>query len=116
VFCGVCVAHLFSFLCCVFGGAVLLIVLVFCVVFLVGLCCSSFGFLCCVFGGVCVAHLFSFLCCVFGGAVLLIFLVFCVVFLKQKDEQHRPTKNTTQKTKTMSNTAPPKTQHRKLKR
>jgi hypothetical protein len=34
-------------------------------VFLVGLCCSSFGFL----------------CCVFGGAVLLIFLVFCVVFL-----------------------------------
>ena len=32
----VCVAHLFSFLCCVFGGAVLLISLVFCVVFLVG--------------------------------------------------------------------------------
>ena len=27
-----------------------------------------------------------------------------------------PTKNTTQKTKKMSNTAPPKTQHRKLKR
>ena len=27
-----------------------------------------------------------------------------------------PTKNTTQKTKKMSNTDPPKTQHRKLKR
>ena len=47
---GVCVDHLFSFLCCVFGVAsVLLIFLVFCVVFLV-------------------------------GSVLLIFLVFCVVF------------------------------------
>jgi hypothetical protein len=44
---------------------VLLIVLAFCVVFLVGR----------------VAHLFSFLCCVFGRSVLLIFLVFCVVFL-----------------------------------
>ena len=42
VFGGVCVAHLFSFLCCVVGGSVLLIFLVFCVVLLVGLCCSSF--------------------------------------------------------------------------
>jgi hypothetical protein len=58
VFGGVRVVHLFSFLCCVFGGSVLFIVLVFCVVFLVvsvlfiflvfcvvflvGLCCSSF--------------------------------------------------------------------------
>jgi hypothetical protein len=81
------VAHLFSFLCCVFGGVrdcVLLISLVFCVVLLVGSvtqCCSSP-----VFGGVPwlrFAHLFSFLCCVFGGvrdSVLLISLVFCVVF------------------------------------
>jgi hypothetical protein len=63
------VAHLFCFLCCVFGGGpccssfefsvlcfwwgtVLLIFLVFCVVFLMGDR---------------VAHLFSFLCCVFGG-------------------------------------------------
>jgi hypothetical protein len=36
------VAHRFSFLCCIFGGSVLLIVLVFCVVFLVAPCCSSF--------------------------------------------------------------------------
>jgi uncharacterized BrkB/YihY/UPF0761 family membrane protein len=35
VFGGVRVVHLFSFLCCVFGGSVLFIVLVFCVVFLV---------------------------------------------------------------------------------
>ena len=97
MFCGVCVAHLFSFLCCVFGGAVLLIFLVFCVVFLVGLCCSSFSFSVLCFWWDCVAHIFSFLCCVFCGvcdarllvfyvvcfvgAVLLVFLVFCVVFL-----------------------------------
>jgi hypothetical protein len=31
-----CVARLFSFLCCVFCGAVLLIFLVFCVLFFVG--------------------------------------------------------------------------------
>jgi hypothetical protein len=44
-----------------------LILLVFCVVFLVG---------------VHVSHLFSFLCCVFWwGSMFLIFLVFCVVFL-----------------------------------
>jgi hypothetical protein len=45
VFSGVCVAHLFSFLCCVFSGSVLLIFLVFCVVFLVGsvlLICLAF--------------------------------------------------------------------------
>jgi hypothetical protein len=36
------VAHLFSFLCCVVGGSVLAIFLVFCVVLLVGLCCPSF--------------------------------------------------------------------------
>jgi hypothetical protein len=76
------VAHLFSFLCCVFGRSVLLIFLVFCVVFLVGVRVAHlFSFLCCVFGGVGVAHRFSFLCCVFGGYVLLIVLVFCVVFL-----------------------------------
>ena len=39
VFGGVRVAHLFSFLCCVFGGSVLLIFLVFCVVFFVCLFC-----------------------------------------------------------------------------
>ena len=36
------VTHRFSFLCCAFDGSVLFIVLVFCVVFLVAPCCSSF--------------------------------------------------------------------------
>ena len=35
---------------------------------------------------------------------------------KLKRWQHRPTNNTTQKTKKMANTDPPTTQHRKLKR
>jgi hypothetical protein len=52
---GVHVAHLFSFLCCVFWwGSMLIIFLVFCVVL-------------CLLVGVHVSHLFSFLCCVFGG-------------------------------------------------
>jgi hypothetical protein len=59
----------------------LLIFLVFCVVFLVDTCFSSFYFFVLCFWWLRVAHLFSFLCCVFGGSVLLIFLVFCVVFL-----------------------------------
>jgi hypothetical protein len=46
----VCVAHRFSFLCCVFGGVRV---------------AHLFSFLCCVFGWVRVAHRFSFLCCVF---------------------------------------------------
>jgi hypothetical protein len=37
------VAHLFSFLCCVFGGSVLLIFLVFSVVLLFVLLCSVFS-------------------------------------------------------------------------
>ena len=60
------VAHLSSFLCCVFGRIRV---------------ADLFSLLCYVFGEVRVPHLFSFLCCVFGGAVLLIFLIFCVVFL-----------------------------------
>ena len=64
--------------------------------FLVGLCCSSFSFLCCVFCGVCDARLlvfcvvflvglccssFSFLCCVFcGGCVAHLFSFLCCVF------------------------------------
>jgi hypothetical protein len=80
----VCVAHLFSFLCCVVGGSVLLIFLVFCVVLLVGSMLLIFLVFCVVFlvgsvlliflvfcvvvfGGVSVAHLFSFLCCGFWG-------------------------------------------------
>ena len=48
-----CVAHLFSFLCCVFGGAVLLIFLIFCVVFLGGVVLLIFLVFCVVFlGGV----------------------------------------------------------------
>ena len=58
---GICVAHLFSFLCCVFGGIRV---------------AHLFSFLCCVFVGVRVAHLFSFLCCVFF--VLFVF-VLCLV-------------------------------------
>jgi ABC-type Fe3+ transport system permease subunit len=104
------VAHLFIFLCCVFGGFVLLIFLVFCFLFFWWIRVAHlFSFLCCVFDGVCVARLFSFLCCVFGGFVLLIFLVFC--FLLRIHQKNRK-----QKTKKMSNTDPPKTQHRKLKR
>jgi hypothetical protein len=82
------VAHLFSFLCCVFGGVhdcVLLISLVFCVVFMVGFvtaCCLSlyFSVLCFWWGPLLsVAHL-RFLVG-FRDSVLLISLVFCVVFL-----------------------------------
>ena len=48
------VAHLFSFLCCVFGGYVLLIVLVFCVVFFGGYVLFIFLVFCAVFfGGSC---------------------------------------------------------------
>jgi hypothetical protein len=63
------VAHLFCFLCCIFGGVrdfVLLTFLVFCVVFLGGSvtpCCRSS-----VFGEIC-------------DSMLLISLVFCVVFV-----------------------------------
>ena len=60
------VAHRFSFLCCVFGGSVLFIVLVFCVV---------------VFGGSVLLIVLVFCFAVFGGSVLLIVLVFCVVLL-----------------------------------
>jgi hypothetical protein len=49
---GVCVDHLFSFLCCVFDEVRV---------------DHLFSFLSCVFGGVRVDHLFSFLSCVFGG-------------------------------------------------
>ena len=77
------VAHLFSFLCCVFWWChVLLIFLVFCVVFFGGVtCCSSFQFSVLCFLVVSrVANLFSFLCCVFWWChVLLIFSVFCDV-------------------------------------
>jgi hypothetical protein len=82
------VAHLFNFLCCVYGGvrdSVLLIFLVFCVVFLVGFvtaCCLSlyFSLLCFWWGPLLrVAHL-RFLVG-FRDSVLLISLVFCVVFL-----------------------------------
>jgi hypothetical protein len=52
------VAHLFSALCCVFGGTVLLIFLVFCVVFFVGAVLLVFLVFCVVF---------------FVGAVLLVF-------------------------------------------
>ena len=51
-FSGVPVAHLFSFLCCVYDGFPV---------------AHLFSFQCCVYGGVPVAHLFSFLCCVYGG-------------------------------------------------
>ena len=62
----VCVAHLFSFLCCVFGGIRV---------------AHLFSFLCCVFGGIRVAHLFSFLCCVFGGIrVAHLFSFLCCLF------------------------------------
>jgi hypothetical protein len=85
---GVYVAHIVSFLCCVFvclGGVMLLILLVFCVVFFGGLCCPScYSSVLCVifvfFWGVQFAHLVSFLCCVFvfvfGRPILLILLVF----------------------------------------
>jgi hypothetical protein len=65
VFGGVRVVHLFSFLCCVFGGSVLFIVLVFCVV---------------VFGGIRVVHRFSFLCCVLCFVCLRLCLV-CPILL-----------------------------------
>jgi hypothetical protein len=49
IFDGICVAPLFSFMCCVFDG----------------ICVAPlFSFLCCVFDGICVAPLFRFLCCV----------------------------------------------------
>ena len=60
------VAHRFSFLCCVFGGSVLLIVLVFYFV---------------VFGGSVLLIVLVFCVEVFGGSVLLKVLVFCVLFL-----------------------------------
>jgi hypothetical protein len=41
---------------------VLIVCLVFCVVFLGGVCVDRmFGFLCCVFGGACIDRMFSFL-------------------------------------------------------
>ena len=81
VFGGVCVAHLFSFLCCVFVGVRVAPLFCFlCCVFSEVCVDHRFSFLCCVFCGVRVAHLFSFLCCVLVGSVLIIFLVFCVVF------------------------------------
>ena len=69
--CGVYVAHVVSFLCCVI-----------CFVF-GGLCCSSCMFsVLCFFEGVYVADLVSFLCGVFflrGWSMLFILLGFCVV-------------------------------------
>ena len=51
--CGICVAHLYSFLCCVFGGV--------CVA-------HRFSFLYCLF------------CFCLWGSVLLVILAFCVVY------------------------------------
>ena len=79
---GVRVAHLFSFLCCVFWRChVLLIFLVFCVVFFGGVtCCSSFQFSVLCFLVVSrVAHLFSFLCCVVLSFCVLFVFVLCLV-------------------------------------
>jgi hypothetical protein len=95
--------HLVSFLCCVFvfvfGGSILLILLVFCafrflggggsmLVILLVFCLVCVFCLLFFWGGraVNVAHLVNFLCCVFfivwgGASILLILLVFCVVFL-----------------------------------
>ena len=73
------VAHIFSFLCCVFWWVLWLISLVFCVVFFGGFHGSYllFSVLCFLVGSV--AHIFSFLCCVFGGfhGSYLLFSVLC---------------------------------------
>jgi hypothetical protein len=82
------VAHLFSFLCCVFGGVhdcVLLISFVFCVVFLVGsvtACCISLYFsVLCFWRGPLLHVAHPRFLVGFRDSVLLISLVFCVVFL-----------------------------------
>ena len=60
------VAHLFSFLCCAYGGVLLLISLVFCVVFMMGFLLPISLVFCVVF---------------MVGFLLLISFVFCVVFI-----------------------------------
>ena len=72
-FCGVCVARLLVFCVVFFVGSVMLVFWFSVLCFLWGLCCSSFGFLCCVFCGVCDARRLVFCVVFFVGSVLLVF-------------------------------------------
>ena len=77
----VCIAHLFSFLCCVFGEVRVDHLLSFLCCVFGGVCVDHlFSFLSCVFGRVCVDHLFSFLCCVVYFVIVLFVSVLCLVY------------------------------------